>query len=345
MPKKRLPENRGLPKRWCYKNGAYRYRVPPGLEYLWDGKQIFTLGKTLSEAHKEFALRMESSKTAKTIRDLIDRYQIEVIPTKSVKTQRDNLKQAERLRAVFGKKEIHDIEPQEIYQYYDRRDAKVAAKREIALLSHIYTKAVEWGYLKKHPFKGEVRIAGETPRGRYIKDWELAECFSLKKKPGCNTELIQAFIAFEVVAGTRKQDALTIKIEDLKDDGIHIHTKKRGKPIIIEWTRALRIVTQQLLDLRSVDISPYLICTRRGLSYYNDEKRSCSGFDSIFRRFMDRCLDETELEERFTVHDLRAKCASDIKDEEDAMKLLAHSNVNITRRSYRRAPVKVLPGR
>jgi integrase len=46
-PKPRNKENKGLPKRWRYKNGAYRYQVPRGQEAAWGGKREFTLGKTL----------------------------------------------------------------------------------------------------------------------------------------------------------------------------------------------------------------------------------------------------------------------------------------------------------
>ena len=37
-PKKRNKENTGLPARWRWKDGAYRYRVPSGQEDLWEGK-------------------------------------------------------------------------------------------------------------------------------------------------------------------------------------------------------------------------------------------------------------------------------------------------------------------
>lgn len=49
----------------------------------------------------------------------------------------------------------------------------MVAKKEIALLSHAFTKAVEWGYVRTHPFKGQVRIQGSKPRERYIEDWEI----------------------------------------------------------------------------------------------------------------------------------------------------------------------------
>ena len=60
--------------------------------------------------------------------------------------------------------------PKLIYQYVDKRDYKIAAHREIEVLSHAYTKAVEWGLIDRHPFKGEVRLKGGKPRDRYVED-------------------------------------------------------------------------------------------------------------------------------------------------------------------------------
>jgi hypothetical protein len=39
MPRKGLPENQRLPKRWKVEHGAYFYFVPEGQETHWDGKR------------------------------------------------------------------------------------------------------------------------------------------------------------------------------------------------------------------------------------------------------------------------------------------------------------------
>ncbi len=343
MPKKRLSQNKGLPQRWTMKHGAYYYIVPAGMESKWDGKKWFKLGKTLHEAHREWAKRLEQDTQGQTVSQILDRYMAEVAPAKAEKTYRGNIEQAEKIRAVFGDMAPNDIIPQHIYIYVEKRDAKISARRELALLSHAMTKAVEWGYINRHPFKGEVRMKSEKPRTRYIEDWEIHECLKLEPFPGhfCRTRMIQAFIAFALVTGRRKGEILNLKVSDIKPDGIYIHTSKRGKPIIIQWTETLRYVTQQLLDQRPVDISPYVVCNRSGQGY--SEGKDSSGFGSIFTRFMDRAIAETKLKERFTIHDVRAKCASDIKCDEDARRLLSHASVNTTRKIYRRKAETVRP--
>ncbi|MBS1186661.1 MAG: integrase [Burkholderiaceae bacterium] len=63
----------------------------------------------------------------------------------------------------------------------------------------------------------------------------------------------------------------------------------------------------------------------------------------MWRGFMARVLAETKVEERFTEHDLRAKCASDAATLEHARQLLSHADGRITERVYRRKPEFINP--
>lgn len=56
---------------------------------------------------------------------------------------------------------------------------------------------------------------------------------------------------------------------------------------------------------------------------------------------MDSVLSETKVAERFTEHDLRAKCASDADWLEHARALLSHANARTTEVIYRRKPERV----
>ena len=72
---------------------------------------------------------------------------------------------------------------------------------------------------------------------------------------------------------------------------------------------------------------------------------STNGWDRLWQRFMGRVLTETKVSERFTEHDLRAKCASDAESLEHARQLLAHADSRLTARVYRRKPELVKPGK
>lgn len=353
MPRPRNPENAGLPKRWRFVYNAYYYQVPQGTEHHWDGKKTFRLGKTLPEAYRTWADRLGHIDKACTIGQLLDRYALEVVPTKAVSTQTVNAKQIKQLRAVFGHMPLTALEPQHIYQYADKRRSKdksaktprlVSARREIALLSHAYTKAVQWGYIKAHPFKGEIRLEGEKPRTRYVEDWEILECLTLSSpvKKG-SVPMIQAYIGLKLLTGMRRGDLLRLKLSDFREDGIHLTTAKTGKRMVYEWTATLREAVAQAKAMRPNSRSFFLFCNRRGEGYINEATGTASGWDSMWQRFMQRILTETKVRERFTEHDLRAKCASDAETLEHAQKLLAHVNDRITKEVYRRKPEKVRP--
>lgn len=348
MPRPRKKENKGLPSRWRHVHGAYYYQVPKGLEEAWDGKQLFRLGRSLPEAYKVWADRLSTIDDAKTIADLLDRYLLQVVPQKKITTQTHNTVAIKRLRAVLGTIALTTIVPRQIYQYIDKRAAKVAAKREIAVLSHAYTKAVEWGYLDRHPFKGEVRLDGEKPRDRYVEDWEVIEFLSIPPRRKAGSVLaVQAYIRIKLLTGLRRGDLLRLTMSNLKDDGIHVTPGKTenstGKRLIIEWSDELRAAVELAKLARPVQIAPWLFCTFRGEGYFDEESGRAAGWEGMWRNFVSRVLSTTKVKERFTEHDLRAKCASDAETLEHARMLLAHADGKVTERIYRRKPERVKP--
>jgi len=190
MPRSRNNENRGYPKSWRFRYDAYYYRVPKGQEHLWDGKKEFNLGRSLSEASAEWAKRMHRIEHDATVDALLTRYKLDVIPTKAAATRRGDVQALIQLRKVFGHMRPHDVLPRHIYKYLDTRvdrngeKSRATALYEIRVFRHVFTKAVEWGILDRHPFKGEVRLGGVAARDRYVEDWEIAQALALKPKRG-----------------------------------------------------------------------------------------------------------------------------------------------------------------
>jgi integrase len=348
MPRERSKENKGLPPRWRVVRGVYYYQVPEEQRTRWDGKTTFRLGDNLDEAYAVWARRIETIRNAKNIGELFDRYLIEVVPKKAPRTRVENTRAILRLRKVFGAMILDDLRPSQIYMYVSDSKNRLQARREVRVFSHVFTKAVEWGLIDRHPFKGEVRLEGVDPRTRYVEDWEFEECLTLdsKRKKG-SVLMIQAYLRMKLLTGLRLGDLLRLKMEALRDDGIHVQPRKTahttGKRLIIEWSPALRAAVDMARESRPFEGGDYLFCNRRGECYFDDEKDTCSGWNSMWQRFMDRVLDETKVKERFTEHDIRAKAASDAETLEHAQKLLAHADSKITDRVYRRKPEKVRP--
>jgi integrase len=195
--------------------------------------------------------------------------------------------------------------------------------------------------------EGKFRKLPTPPRTRYVEDSEIVQALSLepRRKRG-SVHAVRAYIKIKLLTGLRRGDLLRLRKADLQDDGIHVQPRKTakttGKRLIIEWTPALRQAVDEALAARPVDIAPWVFCTRRGDPYV-DEDGSARAWDSMWQRFMDRVLAETEVNERFTEHDLRAKCASDAESLAHAQQLLAHASSATTKRIYRRKPERVKP--
>jgi integrase len=356
MPRRRNDENRGYPKSWRFRYGAYYYRVPKGQEHLWDGKKEFHLGHSLSDAAAEWANRLHRIEHDATVDSLLTRYKLDVIPAKAAATRRGDMRALIHLRKVFGAMRPRDVLPRHIYKYVDTRVDKNGGKSratglyEIRVFKHVFTKAVEWGILDRHPFKGEVRLGGIRARDRYVEDWEIAQAIALKPKRNAGSVLmIQAYIRLKLLIGIRRGDMLRLRMRDLTDAGIvvrphkTIHTRRTAR--IFEWTPALKEAVARAKAARPIDFSPWLFCTRNGKGFFNDDSGQATGWDSMWQRFMTRLLKETDIEERFTEHDLRGKVGSDLASIERAADLLGHASREITRRHYRRKPEVIKPVR
>jgi hypothetical protein len=122
---------------------------------------------------RTWADRIGSVDHAGTIGVLLDRYALEVIPTKGMSTQAHNRVAIKPLRAVFTDVGLHNLKPRHVYLYIEKCTPKTSARREIEILSHVFTKAVEWSYIDRHPFKGQIRLTGEKSRKRYVEDCRL----------------------------------------------------------------------------------------------------------------------------------------------------------------------------
>jgi integrase len=216
---------------------------------------------------------------------------------------------------------LTDLEPQHIYKYVDTRLDKKGNKspstglHEIRIFKHAFTKAVEWGLIARHPFKGEVRLKGAKSRTRYVEDWEIVEALALEptRKRG-SVLMIQGYIRIKLLLGIRRGDMLRIRISDITDAGIVVkpHKTENSTGIVrtFEWTPELRAAVDMAKAARPIDLAPWLFCTRHGEGYFDEETGEATGWDSMWQRFMARLLEDTKIMERFTNMTCAAKRAA-----------------------------------
>ena len=325
--------------------------VPPGMESQWEGKKEFTLGKTLPDAYRVWADRLAELEDITTVSDLMDRYLLEVVPTKSFKSQESNQLAIRRLKPVFGMMRPCEVQPVHAYKYADlatKAHGRTSAKHDIQCLSHLLTKAVEWGVMNRNPLLGQVRIKGTGPRDRLVEDWEIDEALAIESSYR-GVLIANVYVRFKLMTGLRRGDILRLKLSNLKEDGIHVLLNKTkqstGKRLIIEWDKEgdMRALSDEILRIppRRIGDSP-LFVTRQGKAYIDKQGR-CNAFDSLWQRFMDKVMAETKVVERFQERDLRAKVASDSDSLVEASERLGHADTAITQRVYRRKPVRIQP--
>lgn len=355
MPKPRRKDNKKLPKYWRFHENRYRYRVPPHLRERHGGKTEITLGATLYEAYRtwaEFHHHEEiGEETITTMGGLLDRYIRDVVPEHaSANTRKSKIDSIGRLRHVLGSNKLYLITPQVIYKYRDhigQEKSKKYANLDLEVLSHCFTKAIEWGLVSDHPMTNKKVVKFSLKgRDRYVEDWELREWASV-----ANPFLV-VYVVLKGVTGLRQQDLLTLKMSDISEDELQATSLKTGKIVRFPlWARGKKPTTVKLaLDLindyyGNAVPREWVFQNRKGTSYYNLEKRQASGFHTIWRRSMDRALEQTRLAEKFTEHDIRAKVGSDANSDLEAQKLLAHSNAALTVKHYRRRGVVVDPAK
>jgi integrase len=333
-PRKRANDN-GMPAYVYWKNGAWRLMAPPHLRmYLPGQKTWYRLGLEKQEALLCYSELMGNLTKESGMAKLLNRYQAEVIPHKAPRTQKDNLKELIKLRGVFEQMHPTQITTQHCQQYLDHRgkQSRTQANHEIALLSHVFRKAMQWGIVTSNPVKG-VEKHKIKARDRYVEDWELEALLSVAPT------FIRAYVEFKLLTGLRQGDILALPLNALRDDGIAVKTRKTGRRGLISWIPELR---KAVADLKACNQKQglTLICDRAG------KPLGESAFHNRWGSCMREALAASDLTERFTEHDLRAKHATDLdKAGGNATDNLLHDDKRMTdtylraRRSTRITPM------
>ena len=265
---------------------------------------------------------------ALTFRYVANRYKREVLPKKSPATQADNLRELEKLLEFFDDPPapINEIEPVNIREYLDWRSqtAKVRANREIALFSHIFNKAREWGYTsKENPCRGVSRNK-ESGRDVYVHDDVFWQVYGVAERH------IQFIMLVAYLTGQRVADCLKIKTGDIRDGELYVRQNKVKTRLRIRITGLLEEVITQLLQERGEQRHDRLFVYMGGRHAYLGQPLTTS----MLRGGMDRAREKAGIDKAaFQFRDLRAKAATD-KDEsislEAASRLLGHSSQTMT---------------
>ncbi len=328
-----------LPPRVYVKHNSYYYVHPSG---KW--KRLASVGQE-REMRVAWAHLEQPNETYGTISALLDEYLSQYAATaKKPRTYKDNLKEAEYLKAFFGQMRPEDIQPRHIGSYLEenRPTRAVRANREKALLSHAFTWAMRhqiWGsIIFSNPCKGVARNK-ETKRVRIVEDDEYMGVFNFS----CN--VVQRLMTLVYRTLQRPCDLLNLRSENIIQrmvDGksvevLSVLQSKTGATVEIiiseDMRQALYGSQTKISSETPTTMNGYLIVNRKGELY------TSSGFTSNFSRALNKyrqsVYDATGVKPKpFGIYDLKGKGATDMYQSGIALEyiqaLAAHESVTTT---------------
>jgi integrase len=264
-----------------------------------------------------------------TFRYVAERYVREVIPSKTPRTQLDNMKDLAKLYAFFDAEPtpMESIEPIHVRQYLDwrtrqaRTDAldrakkggvkkpaidpkfgQVRANREKALFSHIWNFARETGLTgRENPCAG-IKGYREEGRGVFVDDALMARLLAVSGKP------LQFALRLAHLTAQRPANVYKMSETDIRDGLLHVRQGKTKATIRIQVEGELKLLLAEIVEYkRQFSVRALtLLVTERGqpMNAYSlrtrlDTAREAAGIAKDDLQFRDmRPKAATEIEER-----------------------------------------------
>lgn len=275
-------------------------------------------------------------RAAITFRHVANEYRRQVIPTKAPRTQRDNIKELDKLLEFFDDPPgpLDAIEPVHVRQYMTWRGRKVRANREKALLSHLWNWAREQGYTAlANPCAG---VKGSPERGRdvYVHDDEYQALWQAADVP------LRDAMDLAYLTGQRPADVLKLDERNLRGGTLELAQGKTGTKLRIEITGDLEALLARIADRKR----GYTVRATRLIVDERGQALTTSGLRGRFDRA------RTKAGTTFQFRDLRAKAATDKTDAagdiRQAQSQLGHTTIAMTEHYVRkRRGSKVTPTR
>jgi integrase len=280
-----------------------------------------------------------------TMHDVFERYRRNILPLLGKRTQKDYARTLVTLDEHFGSKLPDDVKPRDIGMFLDVKTGKIHRNRQVAVLSAVFTKAVGRWYLADRNPCLHVERNDQHRRSRYVTDEEYKIVYDAMPAK------LQIAMDLALLTGQRQGDLLELRWKDVSEDGVYFQQNKTGKKLLVGLSEALSAVLERARRLNPAEPKEYVIRRGDGLRYTPE------GFRAPWQRRTRRLVTgywrkkkgqlkvwiEPRLKERYTFHDLRAKCVSDTKDINSAFERAGHTNIALTRGIYDRGVRKVTP--
>jgi integrase len=187
---------------------------------------------------------------------------------------------AKHLSPFFGNKRIDEIDNWLIEKYRMKRKQEIKSllknkakaeidisfasiNREVALLKHFYTKAVEWGKIDVNPSKG-IKMFKEKSKDRYLEAYEIESL--VKACEQTSNKDLKGMVLTAIYAGLRISEVFNLKVSDLdfKNDIINLEDTKNGDRGKVPMADYIKSQLQAHLKDHSFE---YVFCKSDGSPY------------------------------------------------------------------------------
>jgi integrase len=287
------------------------------------------LGKVLASKkerryHDVFDVKKE---TLTTFKELADKYVENFGDQRAFNTSKRYLLPI--ILKTFGDKRLSEITYLYLETYRNRRKATptrvnkarsdASVNREMALISHMLAKAVEWEMLETSPFKkGKSLIFKENNhRLRFLDEAEVKALLD-----ACHLPHLRAIVQVALLTGMRKGELLSLKWEQIRHSLIYLTETKGNKARQIPVNNRLDQVFKELRWTNQLK-SEFVFCDGQGRRFVKID----GGFNAACRR--------AGIQD-FRFHDLRHTFASHLVMEGVNLKavqeLLGHADLKMTMR-------------
>ncbi len=245
---------------------------------------------------------------------------------KSVATyERSERLSVKQLVLAFGDNYLYDITPEMIEKFKAMRLETISpasVNRELACLKYMYTKAIEWKFVKTNPVK-KVKLLKEPPgRLRYLKAEEVSALLN-----EC-ADHIKPIVIIALNTGMRKNEILSLSWRevDLKNRKITVINTKNNETRVIPINNTL---FETLSNISRTDDKEYVFYGKNGYPVGDIKK----GFNSA--------LERAKISD-FRFHDLRHTFGSQMVmqrvDIKTVQQLMGHKTIKMTMRYSHLSP-------
>lgn len=204
----------------------------------------------------------KSEARKRTLRDLVDRYVKNVLPTKP-KSAYEQSYQLEWWATELGDYYLVDITPAVLSEAKDKllatpsrhgkKRSPATTVRYMAALSHAFTIAAkEWQWVDDNPFRNVSKPKESRGRTRYLAKDEIERLRVTCRN--CSSPVLETIFVLAISTGMRKGEILSLKWGDvdLNRNAITLHDTKNGERRSVPLVSEARALVKELGRVRSL---------------------------------------------------------------------------------------------